>query len=108
VRRLVDWLTIGQVVPHNPESAVLGSKHVVKVGKTRVLDASEGRTLLDSVPIRHSGTELSEQPMTQPDAWHMIRRPHCGGRHTCADRWRRIEVSARQSRNDRAKAVDAG
>jgi site-specific recombinase XerD len=160
VRMLFDWLITGQVVPHNPASAVRGPKHVVKVGKTPVLDAKEWRTLLDSIPTKtvrdlrdralidtltysfaritaaltmkaedlvpkgagwqlrlhekggkhhvmpchhalaealrayfdaagiaedrkgflfrtsrgHNGTQLSEQPMTQPDAWRMIRR----------------------------------
>jgi integrase len=34
----------------NPASAVRGPKHVVKTGKTPVLEASEWRTLLDSIP----------------------------------------------------------
>jgi integrase len=38
------------VVPHNPAAAVRGPKHVVKTGKTPVLDAKEWRTLLDSIP----------------------------------------------------------
>jgi integrase len=51
VRMLFDWLIIGQVVPHNPASAVRGPKHVVKTGKTPVLDAAEWRRLLDTIPI---------------------------------------------------------
>jgi site-specific recombinase XerD len=160
VRMLFDWLITGQVVPHNPAAAVRGPKHVVKTGKTPVLDAKEWRTLLDSIPTAtvrdlrdraliatltysfaritaaltmkvedlrpkgagwqlrlhekggkhhvmpchhslaealrayidtagiaedrkgflfrtsrgHKATVLSEQPMTQPDAWRMIRR----------------------------------
>jgi site-specific recombinase XerD len=160
VRMLFDWLITGQVVPHNPAAAVRGPKHVVKTGKTPVLDPKEWRTLLDSIPtdtVRdlrdraliatltysfaritaaltmkvedlrpkgagwelrlhekggkhhvmpchhalaealrayigaagiaedrkgwlfrtsrgHRGVELSEQPMTQPDAWRMIRK----------------------------------
>src|SRR3954454_24271215 len=50
VRMLYDWLVIGQVVPMNPASAVRGPKHVVKIGKTPVLDAAEWRKLLDSIP----------------------------------------------------------
>ena len=49
-RMLFDWLIIGQVVPFNPASAVRGPKHVVKVGKTPVLEATEWRRLLDSIP----------------------------------------------------------
>ncbi|HVB17270.1 MAG TPA: tyrosine-type recombinase/integrase [Stellaceae bacterium] len=50
VRMLFDWLITGQVVPHNPAAAVRGPKHVVKTGKTPVLDAAEWRKLIDSIP----------------------------------------------------------
>ena len=50
VRMLFDWLVIGQVVPMNPAAAVRGRKHVVKTGKTPVLDAGEWRKLIDSIP----------------------------------------------------------
>ena len=39
VRMLFDWLVTGQVVPTNPAASVKGPKHVVKRGKTPVLDA---------------------------------------------------------------------
>ena len=160
VRMLFDWLITGQVVEHNPTAAVRGPKHVVKTGKTPVLEAKEWRRLVDAIPVAtvrdlrdraliamltysfaritaaltmkvedlrpqgadwqvrlhekggkhhtmpchralaealrayigaagiaedrkgwlfrtsrgHKSTELSEQPMTQPDAWRMIRR----------------------------------
>ena len=50
VRMLFDWLITGQVVPMNPAAAVHGPKHVVKTGKTPVLDATEWRKLVDSIP----------------------------------------------------------
>jgi site-specific recombinase XerD len=50
VRMLFDWLITGQVVPMNPAAAVRGPKHVVKTGKTPVLDAAEWRKLVDSIP----------------------------------------------------------
>jgi site-specific recombinase XerD len=50
VRMLFDWLITGQVVPFNPASAVRGPKHVVKTGKTPVLDGVEWRKLIDSIP----------------------------------------------------------
>jgi site-specific recombinase XerD len=50
VRMLFDWLVTGQVVPTNPAAAVRGPKHVIKTGKTPVLEASEWRQLLDSIP----------------------------------------------------------
>jgi len=160
VRMLFDWMITGQIVPTNPAGAVRGPKHVVKTGKTPVLDALEWRKLLKSIPTEtvrdlrdralittltysfaritaaltmkvedlrpkgagwqlrlhekggkhhvmpchhalaetlrayieaaglaedrkgflfrtargHTGAALSERPMTQPDAWRMIRR----------------------------------
>ena len=160
VRMLFDWLVVGQIVPMNPAAAVRGPKHVVKTGKTPVLDPEDWRKLMDSIPVgtvrdlrdraliatltysfaritaalhmrvedlrpqgagwrlrlhekggkhhvmpchhalaealhayiaaagiaeerkgwlfrtspRHDATRLTEQPMTQPDAWRMIRR----------------------------------
>jgi integrase/recombinase XerD len=157
---LFDWLVIGQVTPTNPAAAVRGPKHVVKTGKTPVLEAGEWRKLVDAIPTetvrdlrdraliatltysfarvgaalkmkvedlrprgaawtirlhekggkhhampchhalaealhayiaaagivedrkgwlfrtspRHSSTVMTDQPMTQPDAWRMIRR----------------------------------
>ena len=42
VRMLFDWLVTGQVVPMNPAAAVRGPKHVVKTGKTPVLEGPRG------------------------------------------------------------------
>ncbi len=50
VRMLFDWLVVGQVMPVNPAAAVRGPKHVVKTGKTPVLDGAEWRQLLDAIP----------------------------------------------------------
>jgi integrase len=47
VRMLFDWLITGQVMPTNPASAVRGPKHVVKIGKTPVLDAIPTDTVRD-------------------------------------------------------------
>jgi site-specific recombinase XerD len=47
---LFDWLVVGQVVPNDPAAAVRGPKHVVKTGKTPVLERDEWRNLLDSIP----------------------------------------------------------
>ena len=51
IRMLFDWLIVGQVVGQNPAAAVRGPKHVVKKGKTPVLDGDEARRLLDSIDI---------------------------------------------------------
>ena len=49
VRMLFDWLVVGQVLAMNPAASVRGPKHVVKRGKTPVLDAEQARQLLDSI-----------------------------------------------------------
>src|ERR1700682_5123650 len=49
VRILFDWLITGQIVPVNPAAAVRGPKHVVKTGKTPVLEGEEWRKLLASI-----------------------------------------------------------
>ena len=49
IRRLFDWLVVGQVMPHNPAASVRGPSHVVKRGKTPVLAPEEARQLLDSI-----------------------------------------------------------
>jgi len=49
LRMLFDWLIVGQVVAQNPAAAVRGPRHVVKKGKTPVLDGDEARRLLDSI-----------------------------------------------------------
>ena len=49
IRMLFDWLITGQVIATNPAHAARGPKHVVKTGKTTVLDAEQARKLLDSI-----------------------------------------------------------
>ena len=49
LRHLFDWLVVGQVVPVNPAASVRGPRHVVRVGKTAVLEPDEARMLLDSI-----------------------------------------------------------
>ncbi|HTV27138.1 MAG TPA: site-specific integrase [Xanthobacteraceae bacterium] len=49
IRHLFDWLVVGQVVPVNPASSVRGPKHIVRKGKTPVLDPVEARKLIDCI-----------------------------------------------------------
>jgi len=49
LRHLFDWLVVGQVVPVNPAASVRGPSHIVKSGKTPVLDPVEARALLDAI-----------------------------------------------------------
>jgi len=65
IRHLFDWLVTGQVVPVNPAASVRGPQHIVRHGKTPVLEAAEARTLLDSIEMvktttGRDGTEASE------------------------------------------------
>ncbi len=50
IRMLFDWLVVGQVVPHNPASAVRGPKHSTAKGKTRMPTREEAKALLASIP----------------------------------------------------------
>jgi hypothetical protein len=49
LRHLFDWMVIGQIMPTNPTAAVRGPRHVVRRGKTPVLDPAEARQLLDAI-----------------------------------------------------------
>ena len=58
LRHLFDWLVIGQIMPVNPAAAVRGPRHIVRRGKTPVLDPQEARQLIDAIDIddRHRPT----------------------------------------------------
>jgi site-specific recombinase XerD len=49
LRMLFDWLVTGHVLDTNPAHAVRGPKHVVKKGKTPVLNNDEARAMLDAI-----------------------------------------------------------
>jgi len=49
LRHLFDWMVIGQIMPTNPAAAVRGPRHIVRRGKTPVLDPSEARQLIDAI-----------------------------------------------------------
>jgi len=50
IKMLFDYLVISQVVPVNPAAPVKGPTHVVKRGKTPVLNVDDARKLLGSIP----------------------------------------------------------
>jgi site-specific recombinase XerD len=54
IRHLFDWLVTCQVIASNPTGSVRGPSHIVKSGKTPVLDPTEARQLLDRCLIGHS------------------------------------------------------
>jgi site-specific recombinase XerD len=49
IRHLFDWLVTGQIMPVNPAASVRGPRHVVRSGKTLVLEPAEARHLLDRI-----------------------------------------------------------
>ena len=49
LRHLFDWLVIGQIMPVNPAAAVRAPCHIVRRGKTPVLDPAEARQLIDAI-----------------------------------------------------------
>ncbi len=51
LRMLFDWLVVGHVINVNPAHAVRGPKHVVRKGRTPVLEREEARALLDSIDV---------------------------------------------------------
>jgi site-specific recombinase XerD len=51
LRHLFDWMVIGQIMPTNPASAVRGPRHIVRRGKTPVLDPQEARQLIDAINV---------------------------------------------------------
>jgi len=51
LRHLFDWMVIGQIMPVNPAAAVRGPRHIVRRGKTTVLDPAEARQLIDAINI---------------------------------------------------------
>lgn len=63
IRMLFDWLVIGQVLPGNPAAAVRGPKHVVKTGKTPVLEGNEWRRLLDAIPSGGTVRDLRDRAL---------------------------------------------
>ncbi len=62
IRHLFDWLVTGHVVRSNPALSVRGPRHVVRKGKTPVLDAGEVRALLDSIS-RHVAIDLRDKAL---------------------------------------------
>jgi site-specific recombinase XerC len=51
IRHLFDWLVTGQIVSVNPAASVRGPRHVVRQGKTPVLDPDEARQLLNCIDV---------------------------------------------------------
>lgn len=63
IRMLFDWLITGQIVPTNPAAAVRGPRHIVKTGKTPVLEGTEWRRLLDTIPPGGTVRDLRDRAL---------------------------------------------
>lgn len=81
LRVLFDWLVVGHTLNANPAHAVRGPKHVVKKGKTPVLNADEARLLLDSIDTS-SVVGLRDRALIALMALHVRPRGrgHCNAR----------------------------
>jgi site-specific recombinase XerD len=55
IRMLFDWMVIGGALAANPAAAVRGPKHIVKIGKTPILEGGEVRHLLESISTSDIG-----------------------------------------------------
>ena len=80
---LFDWLIAGQVVPTNPASAVRGPKHVVKTGKTPVLEGREWRRLIDTIPT-DTARDLRDRALIATLSLRLC--PHRGGAEDASGR----------------------
>jgi hypothetical protein len=76
IRMLFNWLVTGQVVPTNPAAAVRGPKHVIKTGKTPVLEADAWRKLLKSRARTRNGSP--REPANHQALRSDERTPHPG------------------------------
>ncbi|RYZ81819.1 MAG: hypothetical protein EOP06_22815, partial [Proteobacteria bacterium] len=57
IRRLFDYLVVGQVMPVNPALSVRGPKYVVTEGKTPVLSSEDAKLLIESIPTHRKDGE---------------------------------------------------
>src|SRR5471032_3300903 len=51
LKHLFDWMVTGQIMPTNPAAAVRGPRHIVRRGKTPVLDPAEARQQIDAINV---------------------------------------------------------
>ena len=63
---LFDLLITGQVIDANPVPPCAPLKHVVKKGKTPVLNADQARELLDSITLKIGPPPKEGEPDNRP------------------------------------------
>jgi hypothetical protein len=59
LRHLFDWMVIGQIMPTNSTAAVRSLRHIVRRGKTPVLDQAEARHVGTTAWERESAIKYS-------------------------------------------------
>ncbi len=79
LRHLFDCLVIGQIMPVNPAAAVRGPRHIVRRGKTPVLDPQEARQLIDAI-------DASTSAIARSLASWFIPSPASARRSACASK----------------------
>ena len=79
IRHLFDWLVVGQIVPVNPAASVRGPQHIVKSGKTPVLEPAEAR----GAARQHRRDDAGGLARPRPDCAHglFVRARRRGARH---------------------------
>src|SRR4051794_13690679 len=107
IRMLFDWLVTGQIVPHNPASAVRGPKHVVKVGKTPV---ARSRGLAQAAQLNPDHQlARSARPGADRDTDLQLRAHQCcledEGRGSAATRGGMVDPASRKRRQAAHDAV---
>ncbi len=73
LRHLFDWMVIGQIMPTNPAAAVRGPRHIVRRGKTPMLDPAEARQLIAAIGC--SASERQNRPFLLRNQVAKLARP---------------------------------
>ena len=80
LRHLFDWLVIGQIMPVNPAAAVRGPCHIVRRGKTPVLNPREARQLIDAIEAHDDDHRPARSGADRLDGLY-VRAHRRGDRH---------------------------
>jgi len=78
-----DWMVIGQIMLTNPAAAVRGPRHIVRRGKTPVLDPAEARQLIDAIDPT---TVIGLRDRALIGLMVFLRAHRRGDRHACRGR----------------------
>ncbi len=85
VRRLFDWLVMGQAMPVNPAASVRGPAHSQRRGKTPVLAPEEARRLLDTIDMT-TPAGLRDRALLNIEEIEELGAQRRGALHACRGR----------------------